>query len=82
MVSEEDSARIRCVKLYSKEIKSACKEKGILSLPSPKSGPLLPSEVIDMVHKFYESDEISQIMPGKKDFISVKIEGECAHVQK
>ena len=60
----EDSVRIRCVKLYSKEIKRT-RKRGILSLPSLKSGPSLPSEVIDMVHEFYESDEITRVMPGK-----------------
>jgi len=35
-----------------------------------------------MVHVFYESDEISRVKPGKKDFVSVKIEGKRVHIQK
>ena len=31
---------------------------------------------------FYESDDISRVMPGKKDFVSVKKDGERQHVQK
>ena len=66
----------------ARKSKELVKEKGIVSLPSPKSGPLLPSEMIDMVQEFHESDEITRVMPGKKDFVSVKIEGKCVHVQK
>lgn len=66
----------------ARKSKELVKEKGIVSLPSPKSGPLLPSEMIDMIQEFYESDEITRVMPGKKDFVSVKIEGKCVHVQK
>ena len=75
MVGEE---RIWCVKLYGKEIKRAHKRERALF--SSKS---LPSETINMVHTFYASDEISHIMPGKKDFASVKIEGKhaCARLE-
>lgn len=66
----------------AQESKELEKEKGIDSLPSPKSVPSLPPETVDMVHVFYESDEISQVMPGKKDFASAKIEGKCVHIKK
>ena len=36
---------------------------------------------MDTVCAFYESDDISHVMPGKKDFVSVK-EGKRQHVQK
>jgi len=58
LVIEEDSAGIWCDQLYGTEIKRACKREGH-SFPSPKSGPSLPPETVDMVHMFYESDEIS-----------------------
>ena len=35
-----------------------------------------------LVIDFYESDDISRTMPGKKDFISVRQEGKRIHVQK
>ena len=38
----------------------------------PKRGPSLPPETVDIVHAFYEHDDISRIMPGKKDFVSVE----------
>ena len=62
--------------------KELVKEKGILSLPSPKHGPSLPPETLDIVHAFYESDDISRVMPGKKDFVSVKQGSNRVHVQK
>ena len=62
--------------------KDLVKEKGVLSPPGPKCGPSLPQETVDIVSSFYENDEISRVMPGKKDFVSVKKEGKRVHVQK
>ena len=62
--------------------KKLINEKGVLSLPDPKPGPSLLPETVDIVHAFYESDDISRVMPGKKDFVSVKKEGKRVHVQK
>ena len=59
------------------------REKGVLSIPDPKLGPSLPSTTIDCVCSFYQSDDISRIMPGKKDFVSVKQEGgKRVHIPK
>ena len=66
----------------ARKSKELVKEKGILSLPGPKPGPSLPPETVEIVHTYYESDEIGRVMPGKKDFISVKQEGKRTHVQK
>ena len=41
-----------------------------------------PPETVINVCSFYESDDISRVMPGKKDFISVKKEGKREHIQK
>ena len=49
--------------------KQLVREKGILLSSNPKAGPSLPSETVKLVIDFYESDEISRTMPGKKDFI-------------
>ena len=62
--------------------KKLVNKKGVLSLPDPKPGPSLLPETVDIVHAFYESDDISRVMPGKKDFVSVKKEGKRVHVQK
>lgn len=55
------------------------KEKGILAEPDPQKGKSLSKEVEDVVKLFYEDDEYSRIMPGKKDFVSI---GRNIHKQK
>ena len=52
------------------------------SLPGPSRGPSLPPETVFIISSFCESDDISRVMPGKKDFISVKKEGKREHIQK
>ena len=59
--------------------KELVKNKGILSTPNPKSGPSLSHKTTDLIIRFYESDDISRVMPGKKDFVSVK---QRVHVRK
>ena len=66
----------------ARQSKKLVEERGILSLPGPLRGPSLPSETVDTVCMFYESDDISRVMPGKKDFVSVKKDGKRQHVQK
>ena len=66
----------------ARKSKDLVKEKGVLSLRGPKPGPSLPLETVDIVHEFYEYDDISRVMSGKKDFVSVKQEGKRVHVQK
>ena len=66
----------------ARQSKKLVEESGILSLPGPLHGPSQPPETVFIVSSFYESDDISRVMPGKKDFISVKKEGKCEHIQK
>ena len=67
----------------ARQSKALVREKGILSLPNPKRGPSLPPETIKLVCEFYQSDENSRVMPGRKDFVSVREEGgRRLHVQK
>lgn len=47
------------------------KTTGILSMPEPKEGNKIHSEVIEEVKAFYEDDEFSRLMPGIKDKVSV-----------
>ena len=58
-----------------RQSKKLVEERGILYLPGPLRGPSLPSETVNTVCTFYESDDISRVMPGKKDFVSVKEDG-------
>ena len=36
-----------------------------------KKGKTLPQETLDLVQSFYEDDEYSRQMPGKKDYVSI-----------
>ena len=57
-------------------------EKGILSSPNPRSGKTLSAEVVNQVRCFYESDDISRIMPGKKDTVAVRVGNKKMACQK
>ena len=65
-----------------RKAKALVKEKGILSTPNPKPGHVLPAETTDLVRNFYECDEVSRMMPGRKDYVSVKQADERVQVQK
>ena len=59
------------------------KEKGILANPSPKTGGrAIPEAVKQRVHEFYQSSEFSRVWPGKKEYVSVYINGEKIQKQK
>ena len=66
----------------ARQAKLLVKEKGILSTPNPKHGHALPLESVDMVKTFYEYDDTSRVMPGKKDFVSVRQGEKRVHIQK
>ncbi|MCG8620797.1 MAG: hypothetical protein MJE68_02195 [Proteobacteria bacterium] len=66
----------------ARKAKRLVREKGILSTPDPKPGRTLPQGTMNLVSNFYESDETSRIMPGKKDFVSVRKAEGRVHVQK
>lgn len=48
------------------------KEKGILSLPSPKIGRGLLDNTIHLITEYYRSDENSRPLPGMKDYVTVR----------
>jgi len=66
----------------ARKAKQLVKEKGVMSTPNPKPGRSLPESTVDLVTSFYENDENSRLMPGKKDCISVRVEGKRVSVQK
>ena len=67
----------------ARRAKLLVKEKGILSTPDPKPGHVLSKKTTDSVIEFYENDESSRMMPGKKDYVSVRdSDGFRRHVQK
>ena len=66
----------------ARKAKNLVKEQGILSSPNPKHGSALPLTTVKLVQAFYESDDVSQIMPGRKDFVSIRQGDQRVHVQK
>ena len=48
------------------------KSRGILGSPDKNLGKPLPASTTEKVQLFYEDDAHSHLMPGKKDFISIK----------
>lgn len=52
--------------------KKAKNNFGLAPLPMKRIGRKLPQSTIELVKKFYMSDEISRIMPGMKDCLSIK----------
>ena len=49
-----------------RKAKQLVKEKGIMSTPNPKPGRTLSQRSVDLVTSFYENDEHSRLMPGKR----------------
>ena len=65
-----------------RKAKTLVKSGGILSTPNPNHGHSLHDDTIVMVQNFYESDEISRVMPRKKDCVSIKVNDTRISVQK
>lgn len=62
--------------------KKIAQEKGILSDLTPKSHPSLQADVVNLIITFYQSDDYTQLMPGKKDFVSINVNGKRIQMQK
>ena len=56
--------------------------KGILATPNVRPGKVLDTVVEKKVIEFYLNDNVSRMMPGKKDYVSMLVEGKREHVQK
>ena len=52
-------------------------EQGILAMSSPKIIKRITDETLNLVTQFYEDDEYSRLMPGKKDYVSIKRNVHC-----
>lgn len=66
----------------AQQAKELVKNKGVLAIPDLKRGHALAEQTVHLVHSFYQSDEVSRVMPGRKNYVSVR-EGEGrVHVQK
>ena len=66
----------------AKRAKALQEDQGILSTPNPKPGKRLSPESTDKAVKLYEDDTVSRQMAGKKDCVSVLVDGEKKNIQK
>lgn len=66
----------------ARAVKSLVQEKGVLSTPNPKPGRTLSKNIADSVKDFYNSDDISRMMPGKKDCVTIRNKDGKIQVQK
>jgi hypothetical protein len=81
--TKEETTEIFGVTKYMVEQARKLKsEKGILAIPEKKRGKELCETVAQTVQDFYQDDEISRLMPGKRDCVSVKIGGQKQLIQK
>ena len=56
----------------ARSAKKLVEDKGVLSTPDSKAGHPLSSNTLELVRRFYYHDDISRVMSGQKDFISVR----------
>ena len=66
----------------ARKAKQLVNDKGVLSSPDPQPGHCLTQTTVHVVVSFYNHDSSSRMMPGKKDFVSVKGDHGREHVQK
>lgn len=79
MLSTEFGASER----QARKAKQLVAECGILTSPNPKKGRPLAFETESLINAFYIDDSCSRVMPGMKDYVSVKKrDGSREQVQK
>ena len=69
--SVEKAAQCFGVTKYQVKKARKMKEKGILLILEKKKGRALSEETKEFATNFYQDEEVTQVMPGKKDCISV-----------
>ena len=67
----------------AKSSKMLVEDKGVLSCPNSTAGKPLSESTLELVRNFYCHDDISRVMPGRKDFLSVRnADGMKVHQQR
>ena len=61
-----------CSEREAREAKDLVANNGIFSIPAKKRGKLVPADTVNSVKSFYERDDVSRIMLGLKDYLSIK----------
>ena len=65
-----------------KKARELKKREGILAEPNKKKGKSLNFDIKQRVINFYQSDEFSRMCPGKKEYVSVRVDGVKTQKQK
>ena len=68
-MSDADLLSVYVLYYRAREVKI---QNSILAVPEQKSGRTLSITVTDAVHDFFENDEHTRLIPGRKDFVSIK----------
>lgn len=63
----------------ARQARELFRDKGLLAAPELRKGKAISTKTLELVRTFYESDEYSRMMPGKKDSVSIS---KNVHVQK
>ena len=66
----------------ARRAKQMQEQDGLLSTPNPKPGKRLSQDIITLIQQFFESDHVSRQMPGKRDCVSMMVNGVKEKVQK
>lgn len=73
----------RCSANFAYKCRDLKSKKGILSVPDPPLRNKISTDTANLVKEFYRSDENSRLMPGMKDFVSIKSnDGKTEKIQK
>lgn len=79
---DKTAAQFNVSRHLVKRARDLKKSTGILSKPMPKKGKQLTDAIKLRVAEFYDSDEYSRVCPGKKDYVSIKVDDVRVQVQK
>ncbi|KAJ8684788.1 hypothetical protein QAD02_020581 [Eretmocerus hayati] len=72
-----------CTKRETRKARELMNEEGVLVTAGEKRGQVLPDGTVESVGDFYNRDDVSRLMPGMSDYVSVKTkDGKREHVQK
>ena len=72
-----------CSEREAREAKDLVANSGMFSIPAKKRVKLLRADTVNSVKSFDERDDVSRIMPGLKDYLSIKqSNGKREHIQK
>lgn len=79
---EKASTEFNVTKYTVRKAWKLCKEQGILPTVTSAQGKPVNEEMVRLVKEFYYEDDVSRVMPGAKDFVSVREGDKSVHKQR